>query len=50
MAKAADTIKFDQKGVGSVLHHNRLAVPLNQREYAWEADHVSDLLQDSPMP
>lgn len=26
--------------------HNRLAVPLNQREYSWEEDHVTDLLQD----
>lgn len=29
-----------------MLAHNRLAVPVNQREYAWEEEHVKDLLQD----
>ena len=39
-------IQFDQKGIGAVLAHNRLAVPLNQREYSWENEHVEALFQD----
>lgn len=39
-------ISFDHKGIGSVLAQNRLVVPLNQREYSWEEDHVKDLFQD----
>ena len=41
-----DKIKFDPKGIGSVLMHSRLRVPLNQREYSWEETHVNDLFQD----
>jgi hypothetical protein len=44
--KPADTINFEHKGIGAILNHNRLAVPLNQREYAWEEEHVSALFQD----
>ena len=39
-------IKADQLGIGDVLRYNRLVVPLNQREYAWEEEHVLDLFQD----
>jgi len=39
-------IKFDQVGIGTALLHNRLAVPLNQREYSWEEEHVLALFQD----
>ena len=40
------TIGFDHKGIGSALAHNQFSVPPNQREYSWEADHVTDLLSD----
>lgn len=43
---AADKIGFEHKGIGTVLHHNTLVVPLNQREYSWEDEHVRDLLDD----
>ncbi len=39
-------IQFEHKGIGSILSQNRLAVPINQREYAWEEEHVQDLLTD----
>jgi hypothetical protein len=41
-----DVIEFEHKGIGAVLAHNRLSVPLNQREYAWEIEHVQELLSD----
>lgn len=41
-----EKIQFDHKGIGSVLEHGRLRVPLNQREYSWEETHVNDLFQD----
>jgi hypothetical protein len=37
---------FQHKGIGAVLAHNRLAVPLNQREYSWEEEHVQELFSD----
>jgi hypothetical protein len=43
---ATGKIGFEHKGIGEVLHHNTLAVPLNQREYSWEEEHVRDLLDD----
>ncbi len=43
---ARGSIKADQLGIGDVLRYNRLVVPLNQREYAWEEEHVLDLFQD----
>lgn len=43
---ATDKIGFEHKGIGTVLHHNTLVVPLNQREYSWEEEHVKDLLDD----
>lgn len=39
-------IAFDMSGIGTVLKRNRLAVPLNQREYSWEEQHVQELFQD----
>ena len=39
-------IGFEHKGIGAVLANYRLAVPLNQREYSWEDEHVNALLQD----
>jgi hypothetical protein len=46
MAAPTGSISFEHKGIGAILAHNRLIVPLNQREYAWEDEHVTDLLQD----
>jgi len=43
---AKSEINFEQKGIGAILSHNRLVVPLNQREYSWERDHVQELFQD----
>lgn len=40
------TIVFEHKGIGAVLAHNRLRVPLSQREYAWEDEHVQELFSD----
>ncbi|MGC1130193.1 MAG: DUF262 domain-containing HNH endonuclease family protein [Candidatus Acidiferrales bacterium] len=41
-----DSIGFEHKGIGAVLAQNRLRVPLNQREYAWEDEHVQELFSD----
>lgn len=46
MAQNNDEIGFEHKGIGAVLAHNRLAVPVNQREYSWEAEHVEELFSD----
>jgi uncharacterized protein with ParB-like and HNH nuclease domain len=39
-------IGFAQLGIASILKYNRLAVPPNQREYAWTTKEVRTLLQD----
>jgi hypothetical protein len=39
-------IEFEQRGIGAVLQQNRLAVPLNQREYSWTKEEVAELLGD----
>lgn len=39
-------IQFDHIGLGTALARNRLRVPPNQREYAWEDSHVLDLFED----
>lgn len=39
-------IAFEQCGLGSVLKHNQLIVPTNQREYAWNERQVVQLFQD----
>jgi hypothetical protein len=46
MASQDDRIQFEHKGVGALLSQNRLVVPLNQREYSWEEEHVNDLFSD----
>ena len=43
---ATGEINFDHAGIGTILAHNRLVVPLNQREYSWEVDHAKELFQD----
>lgn len=39
-------IEFEHKGIASVLKNSRLMVPLNQREYSWESEHVTTLFED----
>lgn len=46
MADTENQIGFDQLGLGSVLKHNQMAVPPNQREYSWTDREVTTLLQD----
>jgi hypothetical protein len=46
MADADTEIGFAQLGLGSVLKQNQLAVPANQRDYAWELKYVRTLFQD----
>lgn len=38
--------RFESAGIGELLHRGRLVVPANQRPYAWDAPHVTALLQD----
>jgi hypothetical protein len=37
---------FDRMGIGKLLHQGKLAVPLNQRPYAWREGEVEDLFHD----
>lgn len=46
MQTAKRLIDFDPTGIGQLLAADRLMVPLNQREYSWEEDHVNDLIHD----
>ena len=46
MADAEGEIGFAQLGLGGVLKQHQLAVPTNQREYAWETKEVTTLLKD----
>lgn len=39
-------IGFEHNGIGTVLAHYRVTIPLNQREYSWEEQHVRDLFSD----
>ena len=39
-------IGFEHVGIGTALTRHRFVVPLNQREYSWEEEHVLDLFQD----
>jgi Protein of unknown function DUF262/Protein of unknown function (DUF1524) len=41
-----ERINFDHLGIGEMLSSQRLRVPLNQREYSWEEEHVDDLCSD----
>jgi hypothetical protein len=40
------TIQFERLGIATTINRYRLTVPLNQREYSWEIEHVRDLLTD----
>lgn len=44
--RGIDELQIDLEAIGHVLRDNTLAVPLYQRSYAWEEEHVRDLLQD----
>lgn len=46
MADIESEIGFAQLGLGGILKQNQLAVPPNQREYAWEIKYVRTLFQD----
>jgi hypothetical protein len=46
MSDTKSQIAFEQCGLGSVLKHNQLMVPPNQREYAWTEREVTQLFQD----
>lgn len=39
-------IRIQLEGIGHALSEGRLFVPKNQRSYAWEEQHVSDLFRD----
>lgn len=46
MINRGDEIRFDNKGIATVISQNLLKVPLNQREYSWEENHISELFTD----
>jgi len=46
MANGGLGITIGESGIGTVLTKYPLRVPLNQRSYAWEDNHVETLLQD----
>lgn len=46
MPETKSQIAFEELGLGSVLKHNRLEVPANQREYSWTEREVTQLFQD----
>jgi hypothetical protein len=43
---AGMSFDFDGFGIGTVLYNGRLAVPVNQRPYAWTETEVKELFQD----
>jgi hypothetical protein len=46
MTNSKATIAFDEAGLGGILKQHLLAVPPNQREYAWTEEEVTQLLHD----
>ncbi len=40
------TIEFTYQGIGKLISTGRLRVPINQREYAWEEEHIAALCND----
>lgn len=46
MSDDQSAIDFEQLGIGAVLKRYRLAVPPNQRDYAWEDEQVRTLFED----
>ena len=41
-----EEMRISLEGIGHTLSDNLLAVPMYQRSYAWEDQHVNDLFQD----
>jgi hypothetical protein len=39
-------LSFEDRGIATALTQHRLIVPVNQRSYKWEAEHVEDLFTD----
>jgi len=46
MSESKTMIAYDQAGIGGILKHHQLAMPANQREYAWTDKEVTTLFQD----
>lgn len=44
--QSLEEMKIVLEGIGHALSDNLLAVPIHQRSYAWEDQHINDLLQD----
>lgn len=43
---SSSTFDFQEYGIAKLLSEQRFSVPSNQRPYAWETEHVTDLFQD----
>lgn len=46
MPTSLERIDIDKETLGHALIDRRLDVPKNQRSYAWEEEHISDLYKD----
>lgn len=44
--KKSTAIAIDLHGIGRILFNRNVSVPIYQRSYAWENEHVTDLLTD----
>ena len=44
--KKSAAIDIDLYGIGRILFNSNVSVPIYQRSYAWEDEHVTDLLGD----
>ncbi|MCU1340696.1 MAG: hypothetical protein JWN92_119 [Candidatus Acidoferrum typicum] len=46
MPRGLEQIAIDRETIGHALRDRALYVPIHQRSYAWEREHVTDLYQD----
>ena len=46
MTHSIERIDIERETIGHVLKDTRLRVPIHQRSYAWQEEHVADLYQD----
>lgn len=46
MSNSIERIDIERETIGHVLKDTRLRVPIHQRSYAWQEEHVADLYQD----
>jgi len=46
MTRSPSSPTFDHFGISQVLKQNPLRLPLNQRDYSWEEEHVVELYED----